>query len=129
MYFQINLALVQMASMSNNPVEDTGPFSHAKQRKSLPQWSERAALGRRMGGQGKRTCHQAELLEQWDTFTKHQLGLLLGEPPQNTRKWLLGRICFQILGRGGWARALPFPELLSVDWDSLFTRFFPLRAS
>lgn len=24
---------------------------------------------------------------------------------------------------------LPFPELLSVDWDSLFTRFFPLRAS
>lgn len=26
-------------------------------------------------------------------------------------------------------RSLPFPELLSVDWDSLFTRFFPLRAS
>lgn len=24
---------------------------------------------------------------------------------------------------------LPFPELLSVDCDSLLTRFFPLRAS
>lgn len=34
-----------------------------------------------------------------------------------------------VVGRGEAEGFLPFPELLSVDWDSLFTRFFPLRAS
>lgn len=37
-----------------------------------------------------------------------------------------GDSVFQILGGGGTVTGpLPFPELLSVDWDSLFTRFFP----
>lgn len=87
--------------------------------------------------QDQRTYHQAELAPgsslsqgQQEILTKHQLVLLFGEPTPNNRKPLLRRICFHIVGGAGTvAGVLPFPELLSVDWDSLFTRFFPLRAS
>lgn len=35
----------------------------------------------------------------------------------------------QVLNMQRFKVPLPFPELLSVDCDSLLTRFFPLRAS
>lgn len=101
---------------------------------------ELAALGwldRWIVKQDQRTYHQAELTPgsslsqgQQEILRKHQLVLLFGEPTPNNREPLLRRICFHIVGGVGTvAGFLPFPELLSVDWDSLFTRFFPLRAS
>lgn len=89
-----------------------------------------------MDGQRERTRgHATELSSRlvgrpgtMETFTKHQL-ILLGESTQSKRNPLCGRICFRIVRGGGMGVLLPFPELLSVDWDSLFTRFLPLRAS